>query len=55
MKAFLQIIFGAVGFTLLLAEGDTFAASLAIKGAAVLCLIIAFALEGKVAKVNGRA
>lgn len=55
MKKKLQIFFAVVGFCLLLGEGSTFAASLAIKGAAVLCLIIAFALEGKAAKVNGRA
>ena len=54
MRHFLQILFTVVGFCLLLGEGDTFAASVAIKGAAVLCLIIAGALEGRSAK-EGRA
>lgn len=54
MRRFFTILFAVVGFCLLLGEGDTFAASLAIKGAAVACLIIAGALKGKVAK-EGRA
>lgn len=54
MKRFFTILFAVVGFCLLLGEGATFAASLAIKGAAVACLIIAGALEGTSAK-EGRA
>ena len=54
MRRFFTILFAVVGFGLLLGEGDTFAASLAIKGAAVACLIIAGALEGTSTK-EGRA
>ena len=54
MKRFFTILFAVAGFCLLLGEGATFTASLAIKGAAVACLIIAGALEGASAK-EGRA
>ena len=54
MRRFFTILFAVVGFCLLLGEGDTFAASLAIKGAAVACLILALVLKGTIAK-EGRA
>lgn len=54
MKKFLQIFFAVVGFCLLLGEGSTFAASLAIKGAAIVSLTAAYLLEGRGAK-EGRA
>lgn len=54
MKKVFAILFAVAGFCLLLGEGATFTASLAIKGAAVACLIIAGALEGTSAK-EGRA
>lgn len=50
MKKAFTIILAAAGFVLLFAEGDSFKASLILKGVAALLLLIAGAIDGIKAK-----
>lgn len=50
MKQFFTILFAVLGLLLLFGEGDSFKATLIIKGAAVVSLLIAGAIDGIKAK-----